>query len=249
MSEKRNFVSSVLKMTRSMSDVEKSVSVHTKKILRGWFIWLMGSLALVNLSIFLVFTWTNTFRDIVLSNLVIKNGTERFHWWTKPPVKAIYKIKLFNYTNFEEFKSKKDAKLKVEEVGPYVYREVLSRVNPVFYENGTVSYQEDRKFVYLGGRDENETLSLPNLSMLIAAAETKDYFDNIFISGTINLALSFIKRPDTIEKNSARNFIWGEESTLIEFFKYAGPLVGKHVPVDKIGLLTLVSFSDFEFIL
>jgi hypothetical protein len=41
--------------------------------------------------------------------------------WTAPPVQPLMGVYLFNYTNIKEFEEGKE-KLKVQEVGPYVYR-------------------------------------------------------------------------------------------------------------------------------
>ena len=53
---------------------------------------------------------------------MIVNGTKVYEMWKRPPVEPIYKVRLFNYTNVEEFAAGKAARLKVEEIGPYVYR-------------------------------------------------------------------------------------------------------------------------------
>lgn len=57
-------------------------------------------------------------------------------WYLNPPFSPIIKVHVFNYTNIEEFVSGIDKKLKVKEVGPYVYEEALQKTN--------VQYNEDR---------------------------------------------------------------------------------------------------------
>jgi scavenger receptor class B, member 1 len=52
----------------------------------------------------------------------IKRGKYLFNVWQKPPVDVILSIYLFNATNANEFMSGKDKKLKLEEIGPYVYQ-------------------------------------------------------------------------------------------------------------------------------
>lgn len=56
----------------------------------------------------------------------MKPGTYLYNLWQKPPVDVFFKIYLFNITNQERFLSGEDKKLKVEEIGPYVFMQVLS---------------------------------------------------------------------------------------------------------------------------
>lgn len=42
--------------------------------------------------------------------------------WEKPPLEVLISIFIFNITNAEEFLSGQNDKLKVVEVGPYVYQ-------------------------------------------------------------------------------------------------------------------------------
>lgn len=48
---------------------------------------------------------------------------------------------IFNYTNTERFLRGEDQKLKVKDVGPYVYTERTKKVNVVYNDNNTISYQ------------------------------------------------------------------------------------------------------------
>jgi hypothetical protein len=52
----------------------------------------------------------------------IENNTLSYKLWEKPPVSPHIAIYVFNYTNADEFEKGIDTKLKVREVGPYVYR-------------------------------------------------------------------------------------------------------------------------------
>jgi hypothetical protein len=52
----------------------------------------------------------------------IENNTQPYKWWVNPPVRLFIAIYVFNYTNAEEYNKEIDSKLKVQEVGPYVYR-------------------------------------------------------------------------------------------------------------------------------
>lgn len=48
-------------------------------------------------------------------------GAEGFEMWATPPVEVFLKVYLYNITNKEAFLAGKE-KLRVQQVGPYVYR-------------------------------------------------------------------------------------------------------------------------------
>lgn len=45
-----------------------------------------------------------------------------FKLWKDPPIGVMIKFYIFNVTNAEDFLSGKDERLKVEEIGPYLYK-------------------------------------------------------------------------------------------------------------------------------
>lgn len=57
-----------------------------------------------------------------MQKLIFSDGGEIFSLWQNPPVNIYLKIYLFNVTNAEAFMAGDDPKMKVEQVGPYVYR-------------------------------------------------------------------------------------------------------------------------------
>lgn len=57
-----------------------------------------------------------------MQKLIFSDGGEIFSLWQNPPVNLYLKIYLFNVTNAEAFMAGDDAKMKVEQIGPYVYR-------------------------------------------------------------------------------------------------------------------------------
>lgn len=64
--------------------------------------------------------------------MILKNNSDFLEWWLRPPVDPIIKVYVFNYTNIDEYLNGSDAKIKVQEVGPYAYREHIEKVNVRF---------------------------------------------------------------------------------------------------------------------
>lgn len=59
--------------------------------------------------------------NIFLQKIIFSDGGEIFELWRDPPVELYLRVHLFNVTNREAFLAGKE-KLRVQEVGPYVYR-------------------------------------------------------------------------------------------------------------------------------
>lgn len=59
--------------------------------------------------------------NIFLQNLEMSPNSLLFSIWKKPPLDIYLNVYIFNVTNPEEFLSGKE-KLKVQEIGPYVYQ-------------------------------------------------------------------------------------------------------------------------------
>ncbi|KAK0176727.1 hypothetical protein PV328_000837 [Microctonus aethiopoides] len=174
----------------------------------------------------------------ILSNLVITNNSQSFDWFIRPPVRAVYKIHIFNYTNVEDYETGKAKKLKVEDTGPYIYRETLTRVNQVFHPNGSVSFQEKRSFQWEGGSPDDEIIVVPNVPLLAALSIMKDRSYFIRRGFSIFLSAHGIKAFVSVP---ARGFLWGYEDNIFTLsqstFSQAIVPLQEKIPFDKFGVL------------
>ena len=59
--------------------------------------------------------------DFVLNQMKLTESSMMTTLWKDPPVNARLHNYIFNVTNHEDFLSGKESKLKVKEIGPYVY--------------------------------------------------------------------------------------------------------------------------------
>ena len=225
----------------AMSGMEESekLSVDGRQGIcsRNCMVGSVTGVALSSLAMFIVFWCTNIFRDAILSSLEIRNGTSMFDWWQRPPVRAVYRIRIFNYTNVEEFMSGRAKKLKITEAGPYMYRETLTRVHPVMNGDGTVTYQENRSFQWEGGSPDDETVTVPNVPLLSAMAFTRDMS---FIAQVSLTAFLSTYQAKTFIQVPAGGFLWGYDDEIFDFAKPFLALQG-NVPFDKFGVLAVVS--------
>lgn len=139
-----------------------------------------------------VITWfTEAFDDLVLSQAVLRNNSNAYNMWRKPPVRLSYNVYLFNYTNVEDFRDGIAEKLHLEELGPYVYEEVLERINISFPTEDTISYREHRTLSFksnLSKGNQDDQVIVPNIPVLGATAFTKsqNYFNRLALSGLLS---------------------------------------------------------------
>nr|CAD7400743.1 unnamed protein product [Timema poppensis] len=113
----------------------------------------------------------NPYEFIFKWKLLFSEGGEVFEMWRRPDVDLYLRVFLFNVTNKEKFLSGEE-KLRVQEVGPYVYKEDLEHKNVTFNTNGTLTMHPSHPLRWVGelseGHKEDDILILPNIALLIA---------------------------------------------------------------------------------
>ena len=62
------------------------------------------------------------FRNVAFftQEVTLRNGSQAFGWWAKPPVVPVIQVYVYNVTNADEFLNN-GSKPVVDELGPYVY--------------------------------------------------------------------------------------------------------------------------------
>lgn len=201
--------------------------------------WAYGFVTLLSVVTFVLFWCTNAFRDAILWNLELRNGTRSFLLWQQPPVGLQINVYVFNYTNVHEFENGTARKLKVQEVGPFVYRESLSRANVHLHENRTVTYQEKRSFQWISGLSERQKVTVPNVLLMSALAYSRDLNYLLQIGFTVLMTGLNLRAKPFLELPVGEYF-WGYEDELFEMAKRFSPLK-QALPYDKFGILAFRS--------
>ncbi|XP_054447784.1 lysosome membrane protein 2 [Pteronotus mesoamericanus] len=155
-------------------------------------------------------------------NIVLRNGSETFDSWKKPPLPVYSQFYFFNVTNPEEILRGEIPRL--EEVGPYTYREIRNKADIQFGDNGTtISAVSNKAYVFV--RDQSvgdaktdliRTVNIPAVTamewahqgfiQMLIQALLKAYQQNFFVTHTVHdllwgyrdelLALIHPFRPD-----------------------------------------------------
>ncbi|TDG46135.1 hypothetical protein AWZ03_007477 [Drosophila navojoa] len=178
--------------------------------------------------------------------LVMAENGEIFNLWAKPPVDLYIKIYLFNITNAEAFLAGRE-KLQVEEVGPYVYKELMTHENITFNDNNTMSTTPSHPLVWQEhlseGRREDDEVVMLNIAMLAISHLTADR--NYFFVRLPMQGLFASTKSEPIVRMTAREFMFGFPSTLATL---GNTLLPNWISFEKVGLIDrMYDFStDFE---
>lgn len=234
-----------ISVTETALDMEKKAFTGCcarRSPLRSWLTWIYCLTFLTSFSIFFVFWCTNGFQDYVHSHLALRNGTNTYAWWRRPPLKILYKIHVFNYTNVDDYEAYHADKLRVEDVGPYIYVETKSRVNVEFHENDTLTYQEKKSFEWTGGRPDNEIIVVPNLPLISSVAFVRDM--SFAAQLGLTAMLSTLREQPFINVTTG-GFLWGYENRLFHVLKPFLKLK-QDIQFEKFGLLAMVRISPLS---
>ncbi|XP_017756688.1 PREDICTED: scavenger receptor class B member 1 [Eufriesea mexicana] len=170
---------------------------------------------------------------IILKQLRLWNGSLSFQYWQKPGVVRLTKVYIFNVTNAENFLQYNE-KPKLQEVGPFVYREDMEKVNIVFHNNGTVSYQHKKilNFVPEMSKDKDLKVTVPNIPLLTLSTQSKSLLP-IF-----TFALSMILRGMNMKPFvpvTAQKLVFGYDDPLVSIAHRFFPKPRR--PMSQMGLL------------
>lgn len=135
---------SVIKMEKSKKKIVIISSIGIILIVLGV---ITGSLWIAYLD-----NWTIT------KILTLTQSSISYDLWQETPIPMYFKFYMFNWTNSHEFLTTYKVKPHFEEMGPYVFREIDYKVNQIWHDNGTVTFQRRKIWIF------EESLSKGSLS-------------------------------------------------------------------------------------
>ncbi|XP_046660020.1 scavenger receptor class B member 1 isoform X1 [Homalodisca vitripennis] len=170
---------------------------------------------------------------LVLKNLRLWNGTLSYHYWQKPGVLRLTKVFIFNVTNPEGFLNQGE-KPRLEEIGPFVYREDMEKINIRFHDNGTVSFQHHKilEFVPELSVDKNLKIVVPNIPLLTLTSGSNEL--SRLLQTSLSVVLRFMGGMTPFKTVSADELVFGYDDPLTSLANRFYPR-GKRPP-RKMGL-------------
>lgn len=171
---------------------------------------------------------------LVMKNLKLWNGTISYHYWQRPGVVRLTKVFIFNVTNPDGFLNGGE-KPRLEEIGPFVYRENMEKVNIRFHDNGTVSFQHNKilQFVPELSVDKDQKLIVPNIPLLTLTSNSKEL--GPLMRTTLSVLLRVMSGMTPFKTVTAEEMVFGYDDTLTSLANRFYPR-GKRPP-SKMGLL------------
>ncbi|CAK1543747.1 unnamed protein product [Leptosia nina] len=156
---------------------------------------------------------------------------------------AYYGVYLFNITNREAFLSGADAKLKVEEVGPFTYQEFRTNSNfELDEEKGVLRYSPKLTAKFLPeksiGDPRHVQVQVINIGFLATASTLSAY---PFITKLGFNLLAHKLRSTSIVSTSVQDFLWGQYDPIIEL---AHTLIPGKINFSTMGILDRIYSGD-----
>ncbi|XP_069695611.1 protein peste-like [Periplaneta americana] len=200
--------------------------------LRMW----LGSALVVTGLIFLCSS-SSLFEFILRKALVLSPSSLLFEIWRAPPFNIDVKVVVFNLTNPHQF-LEEDFKPQFEELGPYILYERDEKVNIVWNDNYTVTYEILRTYYYdeekSNGSMEDYITAL-NTASLSASYGSRHW--SLFSTFPLSMAIRILGKSVLMRKSFRELFIEGYFDPLLTMAYVVPGMKGKGQLKDKIGLL------------
>lgn len=172
----------------------------------------------------LVLTWQTT----------LQPGTVAYHIWQNPPDSLFVKVYVFNITNADEF-LRGEEKIRIKELGPFVYREVAAFNNLTLNDNGTASFRAERHLVFEPERSigypGNFTVNTFNFPLLTAASLLGE--STLVANLGLRSIAAFLGAKPIIQL-SVEQILWGYDDPLITLAHNFAPFF---IDFKRLGLL------------
>jgi len=226
-----------LERERSSTKKQELCETSSNSSIPSGFLFLVVLIALSG--IFTIIMWfTEFYMFQILQFVTITQGSASYNMWQIPPVKPYVSIYPFNYTNINRVLKYGDTPI-VQELGPFVYRETVERLNVEFNADGTVTYQERRSNEFVPemsqGDPERLTITVPNLPLISAISKTADTF--FFTQKVMSLLLNgFMVKPFLDLK--INDYFWGYEDSIYTFAQTLASTVHRDAHLSKFGIVT-----------
>lgn len=191
---------------------------------------------LVVLGLLLSLFWGSLYNRVLSDQLVLANNSRSYELWKETPIPMYLSIYLFNWTNADEVLEKKWAvKPELQECGPYVFSEHHVRVNLVWNDNGTITYQQKRIWHFIpelstGTLRDNIT----NLNPIVAVVANKIKDMNYVAKKLANLALKGLERSIITTRTVDELLFTGYEDKILNIISKL-KIKGLNVPFSKFG--------------
>ncbi|KAH8311615.1 hypothetical protein KR044_007211, partial [Drosophila immigrans] len=179
---------------------------------------------------------TDPVQHFVEWQLQLTPGTLLYKLWLFPPLDVYITVYMFNYTNVDAFIAGTAPKLKVEEVGPYVYKEVLTNHNVTLNEaNNTISYTPRREYIFIRDRSVGDPvvdrIRAPNIPYMGVSTHAASL--SMFAALGVSALTKRLNAQPMLEV-SVHDYMWGYEDHLVHL---ASKFVPSYIDFASFGIM------------
>ncbi|KAM7392689.1 hypothetical protein PAMA_007691 [Pampus argenteus] len=172
-----------------------------------------ATLLVVGIALVLGQVFVTLMHNRLKKEIVLVEGSRVFESWKRPPPPVYMEYFFFNVTNPDEFL--KGAKAKVNQVGPYTYREYRYKDNVTMVKNGTmVSAYNTKSFVFMRERSVGDpavdNITTVNIPAWAVMNKVKGFFQTTVVSFKMSSVGSGVFTTRTVDE-----LLWGYEDALL----------------------------------
>ncbi|XP_072939018.1 protein croquemort-like isoform X1 [Epargyreus clarus] len=170
-----------------------------------------------------------------------------FGIWQEIPIPMYFECFLYNITNVDDILAGKKVKLRVQQMGPYVFREKQEKVNIVWNENSTLTYQT-RRFWYFEPERSNGSLSdmVTNINPVIPAVAYVLRNEPAIMNMLANMLINMYNTHMFLTANASEWLFDGINNPILTITSKI-PGFPYDIPFDKFGwLYTRNGSSDYD---
>ncbi|XP_071510540.1 lysosome membrane protein 2-like [Diadema antillarum] len=212
------------------------MAVSTKKLVS----WTVVGTTMTVIGIALIPLSDFTVRTILEKEEILVPEAMAYPLWRDVPLPIYMQFWFWNLTNPEEFLQGGPARL--EELGPYSYREYRPKTNITYHDNGTVSYMNLKSFVFdrdMSVGPESDTFVSINGPVFTIAYWLRNQKDPVQRIWELVHAIS---EAELIIEIPVGGFVWGYSDKYLEL---AQDILGEErVPSTNFGVLMSYNNSD-----
>ncbi|XP_055381260.1 scavenger receptor class B member 1 [Condylostylus longicornis] len=179
----------------------------------------------------------NPIKLIVDDQLSLRPGSLLFKLWEKPPLEVFIRVYAYNITNFENFYKGIDKKIKLEEVGPYVYQEFLENHNASFStEHNTVTFQPTRRVKFIRemsiGDPKSDRITVPNIPYMGVTTAVSEF--SLLGAIAVRTLMRTLRSQVILNNITVDEYFWGYDDPLVSL---ASKIIPNVIHFKKFGLL------------
>lgn len=213
--------------------------------MKSRFNWITGAIGccllfgFMFLTIGIITTKFTLFEVVLRERLQMSKIYPSYFWWKNPEPEVLLDVYIFNITNSADFIAGRDKKLKLQEIGPITFQEILEHSDVEFHsENSTMSYTVTRRIVFKESANIegilNQTVIVPNMASLSGCSHVADSF---FLRTSFN-GLLMLYGTQPVVNTTIYNYLFNLTDPILEFTEKIVPFL---VPTKDTGILQNVS--------